>query len=527
VDTEKVLLVLVGALGDLACRKFLDAAKSLEERGGYPQVRVLLVDRPWPNQNGDPSRELRLRLGRRLIEIEAEKLVPELVTKPLPWEVEVFRELVRDDGAGQRLDELERHLQRWLSWFQGEGLPAVPGRARTRYFARNDQLMELIKSQYKDWKVVLFVATPPESYPTIVNDWHEMADRIVLEKPAQGLVGPGPVVYPTAERLRAAAMMVEPPRQIATNDHYNAKVTTRAMDLIRDYHLFDYLLQPERIRCIVIQLLEKAQLPLGRYGFYNGAGGAFGDMVPHLLQAVRAILGRKYDIEFEELHFARYQPARREEHLATLNGDPHNLDPNYYQNLWPETETFVAFKARVKVGEVKIPLYCRTGKGFAMERKTLRVDVAYDSSDSAEAEQQPRSEPLLNFIFNFDKPKVVVKDDSPEREFRLETGVLLDDRSQPGVPHVNTNESRGIVVAEYQGIFECLVRGPWEANGLNSRYFPSVPDAADLADKVFGRLVNDRMERARTNSKIGEYELNCGDVDTGPLSWFSGEAKWD
>lgn len=488
---DPVLLVLVGALGDLAWRKFLQEARDLENSN--PDVAVLLVDVPWSPHPAGLDRELRWRIGRRLIELRAEAIYDDAMRSsrrlsislksdfgktPFPWDIDDFvcNYLVgTSSGLQSEKQELQQRLDDWLQWFMSNS------RAGLQRYSSHSAAVEshIAHLKTEGWRVAVFVATPPQAYPRVINQWSALADRIVLEKPASGL-DPDTLGYPATQKhgLLAAAHRVGTPAQITTNDHYNAKLITRAMDRIRDYHLFDYLLDPARINRLVVQLLEPAPLPLGRCKFYNGAGGAFGDMVPHLLQAVRAILGLTTPtlvVNFQEFHWARYDSAPVPGSFVPLTGEPYIYDPGYYQPLHPGTETFVAFKATVDVGGSAIPLYCRTGKGFHQGRRTLRVDAQYDVSGSE-----------VSLIFDFGSTSLTVRDDV--KGFRLDTGTLnLNDPFRSGVPGVER---------EYKGIFECLVGSAWGPNVLDARYFPAVPDAANLADVVFTRLIVERQGRS-------------------------------
>ncbi|MCI0725062.1 MAG: hypothetical protein L0338_39770 [Acidobacteria bacterium] len=531
---DSVLLVLVGALGDLAWRKFLKEAKALEESQSNPglQLGLLLVDVPWQERDNlralSEREELRLRIGRRLIELRAEELslraeeidpekLPVRLEKrlgmtPLPWEVESFVETCL---AGEPEDlmaekqELTKQLNTGLDWFQG--ISNASG--FTRYTSNPGSLKGQIEDlQKQGWKVVVFVATPPEYYPLIIDQWRPLADRLVLEKPASGL-NPKTLEYPGTQSLREAVngahADARQEAQITTSDHYNAKLITLAIEHIREYHLFDYVLEPRRIKQIVVELLEPSPLPLGRYNFYNGAGGAFGDMAPHLLQAVRAILHlttERLDLTFQGFCWGRDQDV---ETFDPPQGYPYDYDPDYFQQLNAETETFAAFKAEVKVDGRSIPLYCRTGKNFVPAQKTLRVDINYKDDDQ-DAE--------LSLIFNFGEANITIKDQS--RDFELTTGKLAVKREfESGIPSV---------AAEYKGIFECLLKSePWQPTTLDARYFPPVKDASNLVDLVFSKQVEARKQRQQEGSKPKPYKKKDNKTYRPILEVWADEAKWN
>jgi len=516
-DDVKVLLVLIGALGDLAKRKFLDPARELEMMNAG--LNTLLVDVPWDRGSLPVETELRLRIGRRMIELRGEKiakadsesledihsrfLISDLGATPLPWEIEKFVSDCLDPDMGDVKEvakQLQAELDRDLDWFTGSSRVGLQ-----RYTSNPKEVMnQIIELKNQGTKVAVFLATPPVAYPGIIDQWNGIADRIVFEKPAAGL-DPRTLEYPSAVKLREAVSRIKAPAQCVSCDHYNAKLITRAMDRIRDYHLFDYLLDLSRVSRIVVELLEEAPLPLGRCSFYNGAGGAFGDMVPHLLQAVRAILGvttGMIEIRFgNELYRAQYHNAPLEHRLLDLTGEPYCFEPGFYRPLSPETETFVAFEAEVFVKGLKIPLYCRTGKGFRPERKSLRVDCRYN--DRGEE---------VGLVFDFKNQCIAVRDGY--KGFGLETGrLILDEPFKSGVPGLEP---------EYQGIFESMIKSDWGSAALDTRYFPSATDAVDMADKIFRHLIAKRREGRPM------YRYTAGDATTTQevMNLLSHKARW-
>jgi hypothetical protein len=484
----RVLLVCIGALGDLAWRKFIEPALELDRRNA--NVEVLFVDLGWLGSHVAPlHQELRWRIGRRCIELLAEKIdegkVPGvrltfgLESQPLPWEVDDFFENCLTGDAAALAAERERlrnRIEGWVSYFTSESL--VTG--LPRYASNIEQIGgKIAHLRTRGYKVAAFVATPPQAYPSIIKSWQYLADRIVLEKPACGL-NPETLLFEGPDELLRVVAEAPDTVQVVTSDHYNAKAIVRAMDRARIYRLFDGLLDPSRIKRIVVQLLEQAPLPLGRVSFYNGVGGPFGDMVPHLLQAVRAILGltpAQMRVRFgKSFYWARYDTAPAASSFTRPAGTPYSYDPEYYQSMRPETETFVAFEAEVSAeGGPSFPLYCRTGKGF-QKRKSLRVDVDYDGTGSE-----------LSLIFDLDKGALTIRDET--EGFVLAFGQLsLHDPFESGVPSM---------AWEYEGIFESLIRSDWTPGALNHRFFPEVEHAAETCRLVYERLVTERQNAGR------------------------------
>jgi glucose-6-phosphate 1-dehydrogenase len=511
---RRVLLVLVGALGDLAWRKFLGSAKTIESHD--PDVAVMLVDVPWVTADVSLANELRWRIARRRIELYAENVAARKIkglnlksplgSEQFPWNVDEFFERCLS-GNSEVLESERRKLDGavndWIRYFM-EVNSAGLMRYQCDFEKIHDRLKEL---KEEGWKIALLVATPPKVYATVVEKWSSVADRILLEKPA-GCLNPETMLYTGTAVLRRAVSQIQPPTQIANNDHYNSKLIVRIMERVRDYHLFDRLLKPARIKRIVVQLLEPAPLPSGRYGFYDGAGGAFGDMVPHLLQAVRGILGiapTELKIDFQKFCWARYNiPAFQ----AAPTVIPYSYEPHYYQLLSPQTETFVAFKAFLEVEGVRIPLYCRTGKGVAgSATKSLRIVTRYGDTDYE----------IVSLIFDMNKNSLTIREDS--KPFLMSTGSIeLSEPFQSGVPLVDTNEQ----LFEYESVFNALIKSEWTGDALDRRYFPDVEQAADLSDLIFEKLVQERSQ----SRVVSTYLINDDASFSAINNFLDDEAHW-
>jgi len=510
---SSVLLVLVGGLGDLAWRKFLESAKTLENTDR--DVAVMLVDVPWIATDVSLVDELRWRIARRRIELYAENVAARKVkglnlktplgSEQFPWNINEFFERCLS-GNSEVLEserkKLDSEVNEWIRYFMDV---SSAGLMRYQYDFEKiyDQLKKLKEG---DWKIALLVATPPKVYPAVVEQWSRVADRILLEKPA-GCLNPQTMLYAGTEQLREVVSRIQPPTQIANNDHYNSKLIVRIMERVRDYHMFDRLLEPARIKRIVVQLLESAPLPSGRFGFYDGAGGAFGDMVPHLLQAVRGILGiapTDLKIDFQKFCWARYNiPAFQ----AAPAGIPYCYEPHYYQPLSPQTETFVAFKAFLEVEGNRIPLYCRTGKGVPRSAKSLRIDTRYGDTDTG----------IVSLIFDMNKNSLTMREDS--KPFFMTTGPIeLSEPFQSGVPLVDTNEK----LFEYESVFNALTKSEWTADALDRRYFPDVKQAADLSDLIFEKLV---LERSQPRV-VSTYLINDDESYSAIDNFLDDEAHW-
>jgi len=513
--TERVLLVCLGVLGDLAWRKFIKVVRQIEN--SEPNIELLLVDIPWNESNGlDTPQELRWRMARRRVEHIAEQIAAgkvaglnlnaELSRDILPWEGDQFFDNGYLDGAATIREQnklaFQGAIEDWLKYFLGSSTATrLP-----RYAADITQVYSRIQRlKSNGWKVVVYAATPPQAYNAIINQWRVLADRIVLEKPAGGL-DPDSLEYLGADSLRQAAASLPQSCQLVVNDHYNAKSMVRMLNRFADFGLFKDILSPARINRVVLQLLEPAPIPLGRCSFYIGAGGVFGDMAPHIIQIIRALFGLSFGlprVEFTgKFCWGRYEAGPQG--VAPLQVRPYCYEPDYYRALDSVTETFVAFEAQIKIeGHPDIPLFCRTGKGIQFERKTLRVDATSDANGSE-----------LSFLFNFTDNTFAILND--EKGFVLASGPLtITDAFESGVPSMSW---------EYQGIFETLISSRWESNALDSRYFPSIADAAESSDRVFEKLLKERSDGSRI---VASYSPKKPSTQTGILNFLDDQAHWD
>lgn len=513
---DRVLLVCVGALGDLAWRKFISAARQIEK--AEPNIELLLVDVPWDEAFGLPlEKELRWRIARRKIELVAEQIseyrMPglslnvDLSGKILPWDVDEFFEDTYVTGSTllkeQKKDELKREIEDWTKFFLGRGLLTRLPKYVTDVSRISNRIRRLKEN---GWKVVVHVATPPQAYPGIVRQWRCLADRIVLEKPACGLDA-GTLNYAGAECLLKEALDLPPSCQLVTNDHYNAKLLVRLLKRFVDFGIFTDILSPPRITRIVLQLLEESTLPLGRCSFYVGAGGVFGDMAPHIFQTVRALFGVAAgtpQIEFNgKFLWGRYDDPLSTDDPQLTQAPPYAFDPNYYRRFDLNTETFVSFQAEVKVDGHAIPFYCRAGKGLQSETKRLRIDAVYDDSGSE-----------LSFLFNLSDNTITILNE--KKGFVLAVGELnINDAFESGIPSMSW---------EYKGVYETLVSSRWEPEALDPRYFPSIRDGIEMSDRIFSRLIKERSNPARV---INGYSPRRPSTQTEILGYLDSAARWD
>ena len=162
----------------------------------------------------------------------------------------------------------------------------------------------------REYRIIVYAATPPNTYPQLLQQWSPYAERIAFEKPIAGLLeanGNGelqltqtasPDGVETTKKIRTAVaeafrnpnrIETLQPLSLSSVDHYNSKWTVAAIEWLKRRKIVDHILnQPSRI---AIQVLEGGMLPRGRFQFYNGVGGALADMLSHLIQPLRSLTG--------------------------------------------------------------------------------------------------------------------------------------------------------------------------------------------------------------------------------------------
>jgi len=327
--------------------------------------------------------------------------------------------------------------------------------------------------------------------------------------------------YSTTDRVRNAVMtaccnherrsLALPPLQIVTVDHYTAKWAVAAIEWLRRRRIADHILR--RPKRIYIEVLEASLLPVGRYGFYNGVGGALADMIVHLLQPLRAIAGSATIKDL--LDAMRVVEIRRAQYEDEGDLNDTDLHAAGADRLWPDTETFAAVHLEFTGPPWNgTPVFIRTGKGFLPESKKIAIEG-----------------------FDDDHPVTLICDIA-ERHIRLETAavdgsdgegetnreqysagrrrVWLQTQQIP-VPGPVSGRWLGTEADEYGVVFDALTR--WETP--DPRYFPDVEEAAAACDFFFGALARDRtahprLERYPTKDYTGEKVL----------SWMAKQAGW-
>ncbi len=518
-NPAQAVLVVVGALGDWCVRRVLRQAWKFASDPDHRVADVILIDQR------DPSKVDRW-LVRRLIEQKAEEVdrvrclergarKSWLATgsHPLPnptskrWKKRpsaafgVFKQRWRLDSV-KEVRESSRTLSAWFTEplkvsLRPQPLPrywqSVAQKNQKKLTCRALGVEDEItgteaRSLSQRYRVIVYVATPPEAYLSIIKQWEEYADRIALEKPICGLLDKKDKVLSLAgkqstvhtdirNRIRDTAVDRAtrnlPPLEVVTIDHYNSKWITHAIDFVRERHIIEYLLKrPQRI---LVQLCENDLLSRGRFFFYNSVGGAVADMVAHIMQPLRAITGYASAAEMlENLHIIDIRRAQYEV-KNTLSGErPHPYKGEYDLDdadsfLLADTETFAEVQLRFISGKwTGVPVLIRTGKGVAQASKLLRVYGPDEGEGS----------PTVTFDFATNVIQLGAIKDGEEREWM---------RSVP-FPIPDEGTQRDVSAPEYGEIFADLCK--WALP--DPRYFPSVSEAAKVYEFFRGALIRER-----------------------------------
>ena len=285
-----------------------------------------------------------------------------------------------------------------------------------------------------------------------------------------------------------------PPLQVVTVDHYNTKWAVVAIEWLRRKRIVDHILR--RPRRVCIEVLEGGMLPRGRFGFYNGVGGALADMIAHLIQPLRALTGHASvkdllsALRIVEVRRARYDIDSQ----LVLNafGTGKVSKPDLASKLAKDTETFGVIHLQF-IGPPwnDTPVFIRTGKGILPTSKTIVVEGFDDDGPVA-------------LICDIDK-----------RHIRLAaTGTSLEPLSQPGqnikpqtsgsfgsmpdhiwmqtqeidVPGLLSSRPLSTKASEYVEVFSALC--DWES--ADPRYFPPVEEAAYACGFFYQALIRNR-----------------------------------
>jgi glucose-6-phosphate 1-dehydrogenase len=394
-----------------------------------------------------------------------------------------------------------------------------------------EAMLDLLAREYR---IIVYAATPPNTYPKLLQQWSPYAERIAFEKPIAGLLesnGQGalqltqtasPRGVETTKRIREAVEeafrnpnRIETLQRISLSsvDHYNSKWTVAAIEWLKRRKIVDHILKrPSRI---CIQVLEGGILPRGRFQFYNGVGGALADMLSHLIQPLRSLTGHATigellsTLEIVQVERARY--LLNEEHVLDAFGAGFAAQKDLADKLAKDTETFGVVHLKFNEGEWKhTDVFIRTGKGFLPQSKTMVIEASDDDGPVA-------------LICDIDRRRICLADHGlqPPQNFTndLPAHVWMVTR-EFDVPGLIRDHYLSPDTKEYFSVFSALC-SPEELDG---RFFPSVEDASQVCDFFYKEIIDDRLKHPNGLEDPNVYEADYLGEEV--RSWLATEAGW-
>lgn len=376
-------------------------------------------------------------------------------------------------------------------------------------------------------RIITYAAVPPDAYDNILRHWSPHVERIAVEKPVAGLLECGPkghqltrqsthTTVQTTDRIRAAVTRgcekrsrEQPPLRVLTVDHYNAKWAVHAIEWLRRRKIADHILRcPSRIYA---EVLESGIVPYGRFGFYNGVGGALGDMLAHLIQPIRALTGYATVAELlDVLRILRIGCAR-----YRLN-EKFQRDPLGYRTvsraelehqLFTDTETFgVAELEFTRQPWAGTRLYLRTGKGFVPPSKQIVVEAFDDDGP-------------VQLVCDIENRRIDLRVPAEGTQDAARGPVALQTTNIP-IPGLVKGRPLRRSANEYVEVLWALC----EEEPPDPRYFPPFEEAVAVFDFFYQALLVNRARLAADPSRMATY---AADYAGQPVKhWLADRAGW-
>jgi hypothetical protein len=383
-------------------------------------------------------------------------------------------------------------------------------------------------------RIIVYAATPPNTYPNLLQQWSPYAERIAFEKPIAGLLdqndrGKLQLTHftnsggvETTKRIRMAVDEASrnpnrinslPPLTISSVDHYNSKWTVAAIEWLKRRKIVDHILEhPSRI---AIQVLEGGILPRGRFQFYNGVGGALADMLSHLIQPLRSLTGHQSIGELlstlEVVHIERARYELSDEYVLDAVGSGFATPKDLAEKLAKDTETFGVVHLKFKKGRWKeTNIFIRTGKGFLPQSKTMVIEASDDDGPVA-------------LICDIDRRRICLADHglqpmkTPTTDLPAHVWMVTREFDVPGLmrDHYLTPDTK-----EYFAVFSALC----STEKLDGRFFPSVEDASEVCDFFYKELIERRLAQPEGLEDPNVYQADYLGEEV--RSWLAHEAGW-
>ncbi len=310
------------------------------------------------------------------------------------WSDDYFRETLLKDARRFARNGVQDAL--WESFAEGISYIQASFDDPAGYAALAQRLAELDEQRGTGGNRLLYLATPPESYPTIIERLGAAGlahspnggwTRIIIEKPFGRDVA-------SARALNAQVHKVFDESQVYRIDHYLGKETVQNILVFRFANgIFEPLWNRRYVDHVQITVAESIGIE-GRGGYYEGAG-ALRDMVQnHLMQlltltAMEPPVGYRADaVRDEKVKVLRaIRPitpelvdtytVRGQYGPGTINGQ---AVPGYREEVGvaPDscTETYVALQFFIESWRwAGVPFYLRTGK--RLPRRVSEVAIQF------------------------------------------------------------------------------------------------------------------------------------------------------
>ncbi|MCK0440599.1 glucose-6-phosphate dehydrogenase [Gordonia alkaliphila] len=476
-------LVIFGVTGDLSRRKLMPAVYDLANRGLLPPSFALV---------GFARRE---------------------------WSDRDFADTVRDavkEHSRTRFDE-----ERWERL--AEGIRFIEGSFDDddAFDRLTTTLAELDRERGTDGNHAFYLAIPPNSFPTVLNQLKRTGlaapgtdgswQRVIIEKPFGHDLE-------SAKELNTLVNSVFPEESVFRIDHYLGKETVQNILALRFANqLFEPLWSSHYIDHVQITMAEDIGLG-GRAGYYDGIGAARDVIQNHLLQLL-ALIAMEEPISFSprELQVEKIKVLMSTRNLLPIDENsargrygpgwqgsepvPGLLDEGFQADS--TTETYAAIAVEVDTRRwAGVPFYLRTGKRLGRRVTEIALifkrapHLPFDDSMTAELGQnalvirvQPDEGVTLRFGSKVPSTGMEVRDvnmdfsygeaftvSSPEAYERLLLDVLLD---EPSLFPVNEE-----VELSWQILDPVLAE--WATEGAPETYDAGTWGPAD-ADKMMER----------------------------------------